>query len=354
MHGLLQLHLSGSDQFSTRTFKQILDGMPRGSSPDGLLILDLRNDLHGFLNGAPAAWRDWDLQSQPSLRSAEGLLAEEAQRFSAIEGTQQKVWLAPGDLQWRGTVEVTIESAQTEPAWLQSQKVGYTRMPIPLWVVPTDDTIDGIVKLVAGMSPRRWIHVHDGWTQWGTVIVMTMIDMMRNAQQVPLQDILVRQSVLAGLNLNEIPHSEQYDPGPWDRYYPPSEIRPPYRFDGDSLNGADPMEQNDPLNPFFLPYDATVVEISIPGETPEHVESVRGRLTFLQDFYRYCRIAGRKGYQTSWSQWMQEGVSEEVISQGTTHDRSHAMLQRTWRMLNHFKQGGGVGWVHQEMAKKAE
>jgi len=76
--GLDELNASGSAQFSEKSFLEILKTLPINTF--NLVIVDLREESHGFINGNAVTWRgenDWGNM----YKSDEEILSDESQRL---------------------------------------------------------------------------------------------------------------------------------------------------------------------------------------------------------------------------------------------------------------------------------
>jgi hypothetical protein len=67
--GLLNLNMSGSAQFSALQFKALLEHLENfGFYKDQVLVVDLREEPHGFINGNAFTWyakQAWWIQNDP-------------------------------------------------------------------------------------------------------------------------------------------------------------------------------------------------------------------------------------------------------------------------------------------------
>jgi len=312
--GLDKLRVSGSGQFSELGFTGLLGQLAPKARPSQLVILDVRSEDHGFLNGLPIGWRPLLLSQNVPARPAALLIATEQRRLRRLGKLPVvEVFLPPQALIWVGSVQVPVQNTAAELDLVSQRNTHYARIALEKDAVPADYTVDAIVELAKSLSSASWLHVHDQMGTGRTTLVMIMLDMIANARLASASDIISRQFLLGGVNLASIPFNPQLDPLPWDRFYPPSAIVPAYR-DDQVLTGFNPIFQNNPRNPFFEPMDPMQIGLLLPGNQWGSPEKAEARLRFLNDFYAYCKQGIADGYSISWSQWKDQGIVFEQMT----------------------------------------
>jgi hypothetical protein len=334
--GLDRLRLSGSGQFTLAGLDQLVRAL--SVAPKDLVLLDLRAEPHAFLNGIAVFWHPWDLRVEVQPTAPELLLRLEGRQLQkTLSQSSVELWRV-GDDQWLSRTRIVPKEGQTQERAALQRGIRYARIPLSEKALPTAEQVDALVDQVRRLDGSDWLHVHDNRGRDRTTLVMIMVDMMFNARNVPFQDILTRQMVLGGSDLQQIPTDPEWDPQPWDRFYPPSEIVPPYRNDaemwGNNMLGNNPLFQNDPLNPFYLPYDPMVFELEIPQEQWGNPALTQDRLDFLQTFYAYCREQLVTGFRTPYSQWLTQGIVFELSAHRPINPQAR-LLRSTWRTLFH-------------------
>lgn len=322
--GLDRLRVSGSGQFSELGFTGLLGQLAPKATPRQVVILDVRSEDHGFLNGWPVAWRPVDLSQNVPARPAVLLLATEQRRLQRLGMLPiAEVFLPPQPLIWVGSVTVPVQSTAAEIAVVTDRGTRYTRLALEKDAAPQDYSVDELVRIARSMHSSSWIHVHDQMGTGRATMVMIMLDMMANAKVASAEDIISRQFLLGGVNLASIPFNPELNPLPWDRFYPPSAIVPAYR-DDQVLTGFNPIFQNNPRNPFFEPMDPMQVGILLPGNQWGSPEKAEARLRFLNDFYTYCKANIADGYKQTWSEWKDQGIVFESMSSKEAAQRFNA------------------------------
>jgi protein tyrosine phosphatase (PTP) superfamily phosphohydrolase (DUF442 family) len=235
--GLDELSISGSAQFSEKTLQSLIHYL----SFNSLLIIDLRQESHGLINGKPVSWTD----AQDNCGNADKSLPEiERDEFNRLkQALEQGYLLVYQDKEWNKEPQGwTVSEAATEKESVERKGVSYLRLPIQDHYPPSDDEVDYIVELLNSLDGKTWVHVHCKMGRGRTTTIMTLFDMMHNASLLSAEEIIKRQGLIGGSDL---------------------------------------------------------FKIEAPGH-PRH-ESAILRLQFLHDFYRYCLEV--PDFSQSWSNW---------------------------------------------------
>lgn len=185
--GLADLRCSGSATLSEGSVKWILQKIGQPA-----IVVDLRQESHGILNGAAVEWEAQSNWGEVGL-TREQALAQEEQRIKALQGTVSVVdERSPAN----PPENVTVQSAVSEGQLLQKHGLGYARFTVTDHVRPTDLEVDRFLQFVDGLKPGTWLHFHCRAGVGRTTTFMTMYDMLRNARQVPFEEIVRRQAAL--------------------------------------------------------------------------------------------------------------------------------------------------------------
>ncbi|MDQ7823279.1 MAG: protein-tyrosine phosphatase family protein [Candidatus Eremiobacteraeota bacterium] len=240
--GLDSLQASGSAQFS----EEGLRGIKQRLKGKDIVIMDLRQECHGFLNGTPVSWKavhNWENVG----KSIAEVTAEENKRLRKAFNDEIIVIyrvIDKDDDDEYVPESMAVKSAASEKEACEKEKVWYSRIAVTDHRRPSDDTVDRFVKYVRDMKKGTWLHFHCKAGKGRTATFLAMLDMMRNARKVSIDDIVLRQYLLGGANL--FPHTE---PGSWK-----------------------------------YPYE-------------------KEREEFVRKFYQYCR-ENQDGFRTGWSEWL--------------------------------------------------
>jgi protein-tyrosine phosphatase len=242
--GLSDLRASGSGEFTPEGLKLVL---ARTRGP--VTVFDLRQETHIFVNGLPVSWyasRDWANVG----RSQSAIEADEAARVESFKPGSE-IDIRPGEPVKKGSANsvppqrVTVERASTEHDVVSAAGANYVRLTVTDHARPPDEEIDRFVLAVRALPENAWAHFHCEAGLGRTTTFMVLYDMLRNANRVSLEDIVLRQKILS--------------------------------------HGYDVLQPDEPGN-WKAPYAAD-------------------RAAFVRAFYNYAR-ANANGRPQLWSEWL--------------------------------------------------
>jgi len=207
--GLSDLNLSGSAQFSVSQFSTYLNYMQSlGVSPNQIVVVDLREEPHAFINGDAFTWyakNAWWTQGNPvSL-----VLSMEKERLATLQ-LGQRISLKridhkdkAGHIQAISDHEYKITILQTEEQVVRAAGAHYVRIPVTDHMRPEDKDVDQFLSVVARLplQTRLYIHCHAGRGRTSTFMIM--YDIIRNPK-LPLNAIIDRQVHLGSLDVRRL------------------------------------------------------------------------------------------------------------------------------------------------------
>lgn len=194
--GLSELHISGSSQYSEKGLDAILADL-RNRTQGPIVLVDLRQESHGFVNGMPVSWygkRNWANRGKGHF----AVLADEAQRIHALQG--QDVTLVRLKTDKRSASTMTVEAGQvlTEAELAAQKGVMYVRFTATDHLWPDAGEIERFRRFVKTLPKDAWLHFHCVAGEGRTTAFMTMYDMLKNPD-VPYEDIVLRQLRIGGV-----------------------------------------------------------------------------------------------------------------------------------------------------------
>lgn len=170
-----EYRVSASGQFSKQGFEYL--------NRDNLVVIDLRREFHGFVDGYPISWKvngssyDYnDDLTADEIEKGESLLLNEMTGFKTI---------------------------QTERELVEGAGARYVRFPIADHSFPQGEEVDRLIELVRSFGKDTQIHFHCAGGGGRTTTFLTMIEMMRNSQRLSADEIFRSQEALGGINLYE-------------------------------------------------------------------------------------------------------------------------------------------------------
>lgn len=253
--GLEVLQASGSGQFSEKGLQATLKKLKH---PSTISIVDLRQESHGFINGIAVSWfvpKNWgnigktltqiDQQEHNLLQA---ILKDKTASISIVLQMSPEDYILKKDVQ-----NVTLDNIATEKELANSTRIGYIRIPVTDHLRPSNVDVDQFIEFVRKLPKGTWLHFHCSDGGGRTTTLMAMYDMMHNAKKVGLDDILNRQWLLGGIQLESLPNI-----GDWK-----------YDLEAD-------------------------------------------RAVFLKRFYEYCQMHG-DGFKTSWSDYVKKLIDKKNV-----------------------------------------
>ncbi|OGT61401.1 MAG: hypothetical protein A3F14_00745 [Gammaproteobacteria bacterium RIFCSPHIGHO2_12_FULL_43_28] len=246
-YGLDQLHVIGSAQFSAESLQQAVQQLKLQK----MMIVDLRQESHGYLNGNAVSWYGQHDAANENKTAAQ-IERDEAKRLQALrEKTNTTVNLIldkteDGIILKTKRVKFPVYRILSEADLAKLYNYDYHRMYVQDFHAPSPIEVDKFINVVKTRASDDWIYFHCRGGSGRTTELMVMIDMMKNAKCVSFEDILARQTALGGKDLTELPPEDSYK------------------------------------------YAAAVL-----------------RLAFLKNFYRYCQTVD-ENFSLSWSAWVRD------------------------------------------------
>lgn len=198
--GLDKLYVMGSGQFSENNLKYVLANYPKPS-----LIIDLRLESHGFLNGIGISWygnKNWANVG----KSNEQVLQIEKQKLDELNHKCQAVVYqikskTAGVIREVNPLKIPVEVALDEENLARKYNIRYLRIFVPDHRRPSNQEIERFLTVIHALKPEEWIYIHCRGGKGRTTSFMSMVDMIHNADKVSFEDILIRQHQLGGQNL---------------------------------------------------------------------------------------------------------------------------------------------------------
>lgn len=190
--GLSDLNISGSGQFSKKGLKTITNYI--GTEYD-LYDIDLRLEPHGFINEDPINWPRERIPKDSTLEEINNI--EKNKLFSIplnSEITYKNV----------GCKTIIAKSVENEEKFSQDNLYKYIRFPVPDGETPTEKITEDFINFANNRPQNSWFHFHCKEGIGRTTTFMIMYDIVKNKNNVSLEDIISRQVLLCGMQKDEI------------------------------------------------------------------------------------------------------------------------------------------------------
>jgi hypothetical protein len=140
------------------------------------LIVDGMTEFHGYLMGIPTTF-----------------LAYQARRYNWKYTVRR--WLLTG------TQHLCQERVLPESEAAAQNGFSYINLNVGSRFIPSNEKIDEIIHILQGLPENTWVHFHCHHGKGRTSMMLVMLDIIKNAPTVSLQDIVKRQHLLGSENL---------------------------------------------------------------------------------------------------------------------------------------------------------
>ncbi len=188
------LRASGSHQLDASTLADVVNRIADdGPELRRLLIVDLRQESHAFLDGRAVSWcadKDWSNVGQPPAwitRDEQCQLEKLAAAPDTLVYAVHKD--ADGKIQVLGTSALRVARAETEEmvvARLQSRgAISYLRLHVTDHCAPEDDALRTFLEALGNVAETTWVHFHCHGGDGRTTTFLTMYDMLGAAKARP-------------------------------------------------------------------------------------------------------------------------------------------------------------------------
>ncbi len=178
--GLSTLRASGSSEFSKRGLTEIKRKIPASR----IIVVDLREESHGFINDRPVSWKN-EHNNANKGKTLDEILNDEKARLQEAKRSDS-----------------SVKTACTEEELCHTMGVGYLRLPVTDLSGPDPSVVDRFISTVRSLPPDAWLHFHCKAGAGRTTTFMTLYDMMRNARKTSCEDIIMRQFLIGGVDLS--------------------------------------------------------------------------------------------------------------------------------------------------------
>lgn len=206
--GLENLHASGSAAMSEKQLVEVKEKLPSKH----ITVVDLRQESHGYINGQAVSWYGVANAANKG-KTQDAVINDEMTRLAAIRAlTTVEVAdikdKSGGVIRDYSSIPTQVTNVQTEEEMVKSLGLGYERFTVRDHAMPSDAQVDGYITLIRDLPDDNWLHVHCRGGKGRTTTFLAVYDMMKNAKDVSLNNIITRQYGLGGSDLFETEQDE--------------------------------------------------------------------------------------------------------------------------------------------------
>ncbi len=207
--GLDELHASAGAQPSERALNELRDKVSAIDSVAKIIVVDLRQESHGFANSIPVSWWIEHNAANAGKTSAE-VEATEVKLLDDLRGVETTFKpLGNADKQTFKPVTIVPRFMQTERDVCGQVGVEYMRFAAADMQFPAPEVVDEFISFIATLPENSWLHFHCQAGHGRTTTFLVMYDIMKNPD-VSLEEICKRQYLLGGSNLLVEPEGDDW------------------------------------------------------------------------------------------------------------------------------------------------
>lgn len=248
-YGINELSISGSEEPSEKGWREIADYITKDRRIEGksVLVLDLRQESHGYLNGRAITlvseydWINRGKSNEQSLIAQENWLNSLKIEKKARDVLSSQQFAAK---EYSSGKNIPVKKIKNEKELVSRLGFEYHRLYVTDHMGPNDSEVDAFLTIINNAPKDAWFHIHCRGGKGRTTTFLVMYDMLKNANKVSFDEIIARHASI-----------------------------PPY-YNLFDVNRADPY-----LTPYY-----------------------EQRILFLSRFYQFAQQF-LKGNPESWSQW---------------------------------------------------
>jgi hypothetical protein len=194
--GLIELNASASGQFSEQSLIVMLQAIPSKN----IMIVDLRQESHGFINGKAVSWYSENNWANKD-KTLDQILDDENSRLNHLTQDSYASVYREGS-----PARINVEETYSEAELTAKYNLEYYRIPATDHLKPSDQNVDLFIALINSKPDDLWLHFHCAAGRGRATTFFVMYDMMKNAKSVSFSDIILRHSLIGGKDLLEFPH----------------------------------------------------------------------------------------------------------------------------------------------------
>ncbi len=209
---VIGINAISSAQFSEDELQKLRQKYPN----EKIVIVDLRQESHGFINGKPVSWRSYFEKINQNKEISE-ILSDEKLHLDAAKKDHEivinEVVKRDKESGWYEDVapkNVTVNQAISEKDLAQKNGFEYQRFSIRDFDIPEAKEFSRMINFIKNFPEDKKIYVHCAGGRGRTAMFLVILDIIKNGKKVELEEIFKRQNKLGGARLDEISKEEAW------------------------------------------------------------------------------------------------------------------------------------------------
>ena len=208
----LQINAIASGEFSENQLKEVRQTYPN----DKIIVVDLRRESHGLINGEAVSWRA-PFDQTNNNKSPQEIMAEEKMLLNAAKQGQKIIInqiLSKEPVNgWYLEISpkiVEIKTIDTEKSLVEKFGFEYKRFAVRDYSAPNAKQLEEMVKFIKTLPSNKKLYVHCAGGEGRTTNFLVLFDIIKNGKKTSLKEILNRQAKLNGAQLDEFAKKEEW------------------------------------------------------------------------------------------------------------------------------------------------
>lgn len=209
---VIGINAIASAQFSEDELQKLRQKYPN----EKIVIVDLRQESHGFINGKPVLWRSYFEKINQNKKISE-ILSDEKLRLNAAKKDHEivinEVVKRDKESGWYEDVApkiITVNQAISEKDLAQKNGFEYQRFSIRDFDIPKAKEFSRMINFIKNLPEDKKIYVHCAGGRGRTAMFLVILDIIKNGKKIELEEIFKRQNKLGGARLDEISKEEAW------------------------------------------------------------------------------------------------------------------------------------------------
>lgn len=204
--GFNDLKISGSGQFSRDQLVELVKYLNKRHHLrlENIIIVDLREEGHGFINGdavtffyGPLTVQQNKLYNEVIVSDYRYLRSVKAHPYTICNIITKGEDRMPSN---KLAKLIAVKTAYSEQELSKELGVGYVRLPVTDHFHPDNNDVDQFLEIFSRLKLSDWLHFKCRGGKGRTTTFMAMYDVLKNPQ-VSLEDIIKRQTLIHGIDL---------------------------------------------------------------------------------------------------------------------------------------------------------
>lgn len=203
-----------SAQFSEDELKKVRKKYPG----EKIVILDLRQESHGFINGKSVLWRSY-FETINHGKTVSEIISDEKSRLKIAKKDKEIVISEVVERDrsngWYKTISpkiVTVNKVIIEKELAREKGFGYQRFPVRDFDKPDEKEFARMVHFIKNLPADEKIYVHCSVGKGGrSGMFLVAFDIIKNGKKTSLDEIFKRQNALGSAKLDEISEEEAWN-----------------------------------------------------------------------------------------------------------------------------------------------